>query len=512
MFLDAGVTLMMPGGGFGRSIASADVNADGFADVVVGAPGMTAAFVFAGSMTGVAAAPTFTLRTAGVTGFGESLGSAGDTDRDGASEPRRGRDRRRVAGVRGRGDGARRGAHADDARAGDRRRRGDLRAVTHRSSLLCLAPVALVACRREAPRPSRSTSPPRSGPPRAIGSTRPRLRTFAPEPFAPLLLRRERRPRHPDRPRRPRLPLRQRRHRARRAPRPRHPPRGSLHARGQRNRPRAAPDRPRRPALGQPRDPPRRRAPRPRRVPVRPRGGLRRAALTALGALGALRPKIVRGGTFARCSTSSPRRAEAAVVYATDARGRSDVTVVGPPRERARRGALPPRVDRRRPRRRGGPRAGPVALRPRRSARLPRARVHRAVIASLLLSLRVTLAALAVVIPAGVALGWWLARRGAAGGARWWTRWWCSRWCCRRRCWGTTSSWCSDGTGPSGACWRRCSGCGWCSPRRGRRWRRAWWRFRSWPRARRRPSRASSASWRRWPASTGCRRGGCSAR
>ena len=34
-------------------------------------------------------------------------------------------------------------------------------------------------------------------------------------------------------------------------------------------------------------------------------------------------------------------------------------------------------------------------------------------IASLLLSLRVTLAALAVVIPAGVALGWWLARRGS---------------------------------------------------------------------------------------------------
>lgn len=86
VFLDAGVTLTMPGGRFGRSIAAADVNADGFADVVVGAPGMTAAFVYAGAMTGVAAAPTFTLRATGVVGFGESVGSAGDADRDGASD------------------------------------------------------------------------------------------------------------------------------------------------------------------------------------------------------------------------------------------------------------------------------------------------------------------------------------------------------------------------------------------------------------------------------------------
>ena len=85
-FSPAATVLAMPAGRFGRALASADVNADGFADVVVGAPGAGAVFVFAGAATGLAGAPAFTLRALAVGDFGELVVSAGDTDRDGASE------------------------------------------------------------------------------------------------------------------------------------------------------------------------------------------------------------------------------------------------------------------------------------------------------------------------------------------------------------------------------------------------------------------------------------------
>lgn len=77
---------------FGRTIASAgDVNGDGFADLVVGSrdaaftPGPGRAYVYFGSATGVAAAPSITLSGVdGVRGnFGNALASAGDVNGDG---------------------------------------------------------------------------------------------------------------------------------------------------------------------------------------------------------------------------------------------------------------------------------------------------------------------------------------------------------------------------------------------------------------------------------------------
>jgi hypothetical protein len=90
------VTLTGPGGNlddFGSSVASAgDVNGDGYADLVVGADGasggMGSAYVYLGSATGVAAAPTATLTNPdGMSdSFGDSVASAGDVNGDGYAD------------------------------------------------------------------------------------------------------------------------------------------------------------------------------------------------------------------------------------------------------------------------------------------------------------------------------------------------------------------------------------------------------------------------------------------
>jgi len=64
--------------------------------------------------------------------------------------------------------------------------------------------------------------------------------------------------------------------------------------------------------------------------PSVPAGVYAERCLTALGALDALRPKIVRGGNVRQVLDLVARgEADAALVYATDVRGRSDVVVVG---------------------------------------------------------------------------------------------------------------------------------------------------------------------------------------
>lgn len=72
---------------FGFSVSTAgDINSDGYADVLIGAPGANTAYLFVGSTAGTVLAPTETLTGPAGGSFGLSVSSAGDVNGDGFSD------------------------------------------------------------------------------------------------------------------------------------------------------------------------------------------------------------------------------------------------------------------------------------------------------------------------------------------------------------------------------------------------------------------------------------------
>ncbi len=84
----AWATLVGPAGSaFGASVVSAgDVNGDGFPELLVGAPGGDSAYLYAGSATGIATAPSMALSGMAGSGFGTSVAGAGDVNGDGFAD------------------------------------------------------------------------------------------------------------------------------------------------------------------------------------------------------------------------------------------------------------------------------------------------------------------------------------------------------------------------------------------------------------------------------------------
>lgn len=79
------------GAAFGTAVAGADVQGDGYADLIVGAPGLNsdtgAVYVFPGGATGLRTTPTTTLNGENASDrFGARVVNAGDENRDGAEE------------------------------------------------------------------------------------------------------------------------------------------------------------------------------------------------------------------------------------------------------------------------------------------------------------------------------------------------------------------------------------------------------------------------------------------
>ncbi|NJL03508.1 MAG: PKD domain-containing protein [Chloroflexaceae bacterium] len=72
-------------GQFGATVDTAgDVNGDGFADIIVGAPGDNEAYIYLGSATGISNTPALTLTGTGA--FGTAVATAGDVNGDGFSD------------------------------------------------------------------------------------------------------------------------------------------------------------------------------------------------------------------------------------------------------------------------------------------------------------------------------------------------------------------------------------------------------------------------------------------
>jgi hypothetical protein len=73
--------------GFGSAVAAAgDVNGDGYADVIIGAPTLGAAYLYYGTGTGLPTNADVTLSGPGSSGFGRAVAGVGDVNGDGYSD------------------------------------------------------------------------------------------------------------------------------------------------------------------------------------------------------------------------------------------------------------------------------------------------------------------------------------------------------------------------------------------------------------------------------------------